>query len=162
MKTVIENSKILHWIPPRVLAPKKARKLSSLAIEQWEHRCLTGRKVWNKTLSGFSGVATGNWSCGMKQFGGRMFGRPRVSCGLLLNIGPIIFINFLRLCKSPASSLTTDLSEIIIYIQILCTKKQPGFWKLDGPTPVQNSPSCTSATVQTPNKLPNHSSSNSL
>ena len=45
---------------------------------------------------------------------------------LLFNIVLIIFINSLRLRVSPDFSLTENLREIIIYIQILGTKKQPG------------------------------------
>ena len=45
---------------------------------------------------------------------------------LLFNTVPIIFINSLKLRVSPDFSLTENLREIIIYIQILGTKKQPG------------------------------------
>jgi len=35
-----------------------------------------------KLLPDFSGVASGNWLFGIKQFGGRMYNRPRVDWGL--------------------------------------------------------------------------------
>jgi len=63
----------------------------------------------------------------------------------MFNTVPIIFINSLSLRINPAFSLTANLSEIIIYIQILGTKMKPGFWRRDGTTPVQNSRSCRDA-----------------
>jgi hypothetical protein len=41
-----------------------------------------GRKLGKKTLPDFPGVATGNLHCRMEQFGGRIYGRPRVDCRL--------------------------------------------------------------------------------
>jgi len=47
-----------------------------------------------------------------------------------------IFINSLTLRISPGFSLPANFREIIIYIQILGTKKQPGSWKRNGLTAV--------------------------
>jgi hypothetical protein len=62
--------------------------------------------------------------------------------GFLFNRVPIIFTNSLSLRINHAFSLSANLNEIIIYIQILVTKMSPGSWRRDGTTPVRNSHSC--------------------
>jgi len=50
---------------------QKARKLSSLTIDQLGDRRVDGRKVWEKTLSDVFGVAAWSWPRRIEQFGGR-------------------------------------------------------------------------------------------
>ena len=55
---------------------------------------------------------------------------------LLFNTNPQISINPLRLRISPRFFPNCKILEIIFYIPILCTKKQPDSWKCNGPTDV--------------------------